>query len=230
MLLMGCAAPIVAPSATPVPTATAAPPTQTPLPPSATPVPPSPTLVPTATNVPPTATALPKPTQTVAPTATAGKVSADKFEPCKLFKTTDLEGVFGKLEAEPETKPNEQFGGIECTLVAEHGLVNIIQLTGSKAKMAEMINTIKKQDAPLKPVSGFGDEAYMAVMKAAPNAPGVLGAFIMVKGNTVFAMSVITDIGIREEENKITHAEVLEAAANAEPKLTYLFKELIAQL
>ena len=49
-------------------------------------------------------------------------------------------------------------------------------------------------------------------------------------GMTVFAMSVITDIGIREEENKITHAEVLEAAGNAEPKLTYLFKELIAQL
>ncbi|MEO5890754.1 MAG: purine-nucleoside phosphorylase [Ferruginibacter sp.] len=49
-------------------------------------------------------------------------------------------------------------------------------------------------------------------------------------GMRVFALSVITDIGIREEENKITHAEVLEAAGNAEPKLTYLFKELIAQL
>jgi purine-nucleoside phosphorylase len=49
-------------------------------------------------------------------------------------------------------------------------------------------------------------------------------------GLTVFALSVITDIGIREEENKITHAEVLEAANNAEPKMTYLFKELIAQL
>ncbi|MEO6718873.1 MAG: purine-nucleoside phosphorylase [Ferruginibacter sp.] len=49
-------------------------------------------------------------------------------------------------------------------------------------------------------------------------------------GLTVFAMSVITDIGIREEENKITHAEVLEAARNAEPKLTFIFKELIAQL
>ena len=47
---------------------------------------------------------------------------------------------------------------------------------------------------------------------------------------TVFAMSVITDIGIREEENKITHAEVLAAASEAEPKLTHLFKELIAQL
>lgn len=49
-------------------------------------------------------------------------------------------------------------------------------------------------------------------------------------GLPVFAMSVITDIGIREEENEITHAEVLQAAKDAEPKLTYIFKELIAQL
>lgn len=49
-------------------------------------------------------------------------------------------------------------------------------------------------------------------------------------GMTVFAMSVIADIGIREEENKITHAEVLAAAKSAEPKLTCIFKELIAQL
>ncbi len=49
-------------------------------------------------------------------------------------------------------------------------------------------------------------------------------------GLTVFAMSVITDLGIREEENTITHQEVLEAAKEAEPKLTHIFKELIAQL
>lgn len=49
-------------------------------------------------------------------------------------------------------------------------------------------------------------------------------------GLPVFAMSVITDIGIREEENEITHAEVLQAAKDAEPKLTHIFKELIAQL
>ncbi len=49
-------------------------------------------------------------------------------------------------------------------------------------------------------------------------------------GMTVFAVSVITDIGIREEENTITHQEVLEAAKEAEPKLTHIFKELIAQL
>ncbi|MEO8962333.1 MAG: purine-nucleoside phosphorylase [Ginsengibacter sp.] len=49
-------------------------------------------------------------------------------------------------------------------------------------------------------------------------------------GLPVFAISVITDIGIREEENTITHEEVLQAAKEAEPKLTFLFKQLIAQL
>lgn len=49
-------------------------------------------------------------------------------------------------------------------------------------------------------------------------------------GMQVFAMSVITDIGIREEENVITHAEVLQAATDAEPKLTLLFRELIKTL
>ena len=49
-------------------------------------------------------------------------------------------------------------------------------------------------------------------------------------GLPVFAMSVITDIGIREEENTITHQEVLQAAKDAEPKLTLIFKQLIAQL
>lgn len=49
-------------------------------------------------------------------------------------------------------------------------------------------------------------------------------------GLPVFAMSVITDIGIREEENIITHEEVLQAAKESEPKLTAIFKEMIAQL
>ena len=49
-------------------------------------------------------------------------------------------------------------------------------------------------------------------------------------GIKVFAMSVITDLGIREDNNVITHEEVLEAAKNAEPKLTHMFKELVAQL
>jgi purine-nucleoside phosphorylase len=49
-------------------------------------------------------------------------------------------------------------------------------------------------------------------------------------GLSVFAMSVITDLGIREEDNIITHEEVLQAAAAAEPKLTALFRGIIESL
>lgn len=49
-------------------------------------------------------------------------------------------------------------------------------------------------------------------------------------GLPVFAVSVITDLGIREEDNVITHEEVLEAANKAEPLLTALFKKLIAEI
>lgn len=46
----------------------------------------------------------------------------------------------------------------------------------------------------------------------------------------VFAMSVITDIGIRDDDNIITHEEVLQAAKLAEPKFSTIFRELIASL
>lgn len=49
-------------------------------------------------------------------------------------------------------------------------------------------------------------------------------------GMQVFAMSVITDIGIRDEDNIITHEEVLQAASEAEPKLTAIFTRLVAEL
>ncbi len=49
-------------------------------------------------------------------------------------------------------------------------------------------------------------------------------------GMDVFAVSVITDLGIRDDDNIITHEEVLAAAKEAEPKLTNLFKNLIAEL
>jgi purine-nucleoside phosphorylase len=46
-------------------------------------------------------------------------------------------------------------------------------------------------------------------------------------GMKVFAMSIITDLGIRDDDNIITHEEVLAAANEAEPKMTAIFKELI---
>jgi purine-nucleoside phosphorylase len=49
-------------------------------------------------------------------------------------------------------------------------------------------------------------------------------------GLPVFAVSVITDMGLREHENIITHEEVLHFAREAEPKLAAIFKELVAAL
>lgn len=49
-------------------------------------------------------------------------------------------------------------------------------------------------------------------------------------GLPVFAMSVITDLGVRDEENIITHEEVLAAAKEAEPKLTHIFRELVQSI
>jgi len=49
-------------------------------------------------------------------------------------------------------------------------------------------------------------------------------------GMKVFAISVVTDLGVREEENSITHEEVLLAAKEAEPKLTNIFKALVKEL
>ena len=46
----------------------------------------------------------------------------------------------------------------------------------------------------------------------------------------VFAMSVITDLGIREELNTITHEEVLEAANAAEPKMSAIFRYVVEHL
>jgi purine-nucleoside phosphorylase len=46
----------------------------------------------------------------------------------------------------------------------------------------------------------------------------------------VFAMSVITDIGIRDTENKITHEEVLHAAKEAEPNFAAIFKEMVKEI
>jgi purine-nucleoside phosphorylase len=47
-------------------------------------------------------------------------------------------------------------------------------------------------------------------------------------GMQVFGMSVITDLGIREEMNEITHEEVLEAANAAAPIMAGLVTDLLA--
>lgn len=49
-------------------------------------------------------------------------------------------------------------------------------------------------------------------------------------GIPVFAISVITDLGLTEHHTKITHEEVLHFAKAAEPKLAAIFKELVGVL
>lgn len=49
-------------------------------------------------------------------------------------------------------------------------------------------------------------------------------------GMNVFGASIVTDLGIREELNKITHEEVLAAAAEAAPKLARLVVAVIEQM
>ncbi len=49
-------------------------------------------------------------------------------------------------------------------------------------------------------------------------------------GMKVFGASIITDIGIREELNTITHEEVLAAANEAAPRLSRLIEELIRRI
>ncbi|PZP49777.1 MAG: purine-nucleoside phosphorylase [Pseudopedobacter saltans] len=49
-------------------------------------------------------------------------------------------------------------------------------------------------------------------------------------GMEVFAISVITDMGIRDTDDEITHEEVLAAAKSAEPKMSNIFKKIAASL
>ena len=49
-------------------------------------------------------------------------------------------------------------------------------------------------------------------------------------GIPVFAMSIITDVGIEGRIVKVTHQEIMEAAEKAEPKLTVIMKELAGML
>lgn len=49
-------------------------------------------------------------------------------------------------------------------------------------------------------------------------------------GLKVFAMSVVTDIGIRDHDDIITHEEVLAAAKAAEPVFTTIFSRLIEDI
>lgn len=105
-----------------------------------------------------------------------------------------------------------------------------------KAKQSALKNNIDVKEGVYVSVTGptFETKAeYRMIHALGVDAVGmstvqeVIAAVHM--GLPVCAVSVITDLGIGEE-NKITHEEVLQAAKDAEPKLACIFKELIALL
>ena len=49
-------------------------------------------------------------------------------------------------------------------------------------------------------------------------------------GIQVFAMSIITDLGVPGKIVEVTHEEVQQIANNVQPKMTQIMKELIAEL
>jgi purine-nucleoside phosphorylase len=49
-------------------------------------------------------------------------------------------------------------------------------------------------------------------------------------GIRVFAMSIITDLGVAGKVVEVSHEEVQQIANQAQPKMTLIMKELIAQL
>ena len=107
----------------------------------------------------------------------------------------------------------------------------------AKVKNIAADNNIKVHEGVYLGVTGptFETRAeYKLILAVGGDAVGmstVQETIVAVHGGMkVFAISVITDLGIREEDNVITHQEVLEAATAAEPKLTLLFKELVKQL
>jgi purine-nucleoside phosphorylase len=49
-------------------------------------------------------------------------------------------------------------------------------------------------------------------------------------GMRCFAVSIITDLGVPGRIVKVTHQDVINVAAKAEPKMTLIMKELISNL
>ena len=49
-------------------------------------------------------------------------------------------------------------------------------------------------------------------------------------GMRCFAVSIITDLGVPGKIVKVTHEDVIAVAAEAEPKMTLIMKELISSL
>jgi purine-nucleoside phosphorylase len=106
-----------------------------------------------------------------------------------------------------------------------------------KARAIAKANNIKTQNGVYAAVSGpcFETPAeykYIRIIGAdcvgMSTVPEVIVARHM--GVPVFALSVITDLGVEGVVCEVSHEEVIKAANESEPKMTLILKELLKQL
>ncbi len=106
-----------------------------------------------------------------------------------------------------------------------------------KAKQIAQKNNIKLQQGVYVGLTGPTFETpaeykYMRIIGGdtvgMSTTPEVIAACHM--GIPCFGMSIITDVGVEGRIVKVTHQDILEAAAKAEPKMTVIMKELVGSL
>ena len=137
------------------------------------------------------------------------------------------------LAPNPLVGKNEEELGVRFPDMSEPYSRSLIE----KAKQIAKKNNIKVQQGVYVGLTGptletpaeykyiriiGGDNVGMSTV------PEVIAANHM--GIPVFAMSIITDVGIEGRIVKVTHQEIIAAAAKAEPIITLIMKELVKGL
>src|SRR5450755_4275697 len=152
------------------------------------------------------------------------------------FKVGDLMIITDHISlftVNPLIGPNEEKQGPRFPDMSEPYKKWLVE----KAKSIAVANNIQVREGIYAGVTGptFETRAeYKLLHLAGADAVGMstvqetIAAVHM--GMDVFAMSIITDMGIRDEQNTITHEEVLHEAGLAEPRLTAIFKGLVASI
>lgn len=158
-----------------------------------------PTSKPTETEAP---TETPEAEPTNEPTTTTQPITEKASDPCGILKDDDVIAIFGKLDMAPSAQPNQQFGGEDCMYSAESGMLIVGLNKGGKDKATIMLDTLKKGGAPLQPLPGVGDEAYVAVGKVDPSQPNMAGLLLFSKGDQVVNLTAISSF----EKDKLLNA------------------------
>ncbi len=137
------------------------------------------------------------------------------------------------LAPNPLVGKNENELGVRFPDMSEPYSKGLIE----KAKQIAKLHNIKVQEGVYVGLTGptletpaeykyiriiGGDNVGMSTV------PEVIAACHM--GIPVFAMSIITDMGIEGRIVKVTHSEIIAAAEKAEPKLTLIMRELVKGL